>query len=124
MLLTLPSTHYLLLGSVLDITVASVAAGISATATVNFGVGTVATTTSALATGDIDHGALTAVSLTGGAGTARAVVATPAAFNNAADAIGDLYLNIGVDDADITATADVTFSGTFRAFGLDLTQEG
>lgn len=119
-LLTLPTMYYMLMGSYLEITVASVGGGIGATADVLFGVGTAVAVDSTLASAEIDHNVLNTITLSGGAGTGTTVSSVVMAyFNNLADAIGDIYLNIGVADADITATADVTFSGVYRAFGFE-----
>ena len=120
-LLTLPTMYYYQVGSYLEITIASVGGGIGATADVLFGIGTTATTTGTPSGGNIDHNLLNTITLSGGAGTGTTLSSIVIGqFNNLADAIGDLYLNIGVADADISATADVTFSGVFRSFGFEM----
>ncbi len=120
-LLTLPTMFYFMMGSYLEITVASVDAGIEADADVLFGVGTVVAVDSTLASAEIDHNVLNTITLSGGAGTGTTESAVVLAqFDNLADAIGDIYLNIGVADADISATADITFSGVFRMFGFEV----
>jgi len=120
-LLTLPPIYYQLTTAYMQISVESVGGGISATGDVSFGMGTGATSDASLASTEVDHAVVNTITLTGGAGAGTVTSAIVSAyFNNLADAIGDLYLNIGVPDADISATADVTFSGRIAIFGFEL----
>lgn len=118
-LLGSPQSDYVCLAGFLDVDVLSVGAGISASGTVTFGLGTAATTTGSIAGTSANLAAAAAVALTGGAGSATGRGPAAPTFVDIA-AAANIYLNVAVADADITADANVVFNATVRLFLLDL----
>lgn len=117
-LLANPNTYYMALAGFLDIEVKSVGAGINAAGAVVFGIGSAATTTASITGNNSNFAAAATVSLTGGAGTS--IVQGPPIPTFVTPTTPNIYLNIGVADANITADADVTFDLTARLFLLDM----
>lgn len=127
-LLTLPAADVLVMGVRLDLSSIVAAANIGATGDIKFGIGTVAIATDdTMATTDIDIMGQQDVTLVGSAGTltgASAGVGPPSATPVAVDGNAgtqQLFLNLGVADADSTDDSTVTISGTCTIQYLDLT---
>jgi hypothetical protein len=100
----------------------SVTGGISASGSVNFGIGSEATIQGGLSGAPADCIDDAIVSLTAGAGSASAGGPTIPNFRNGVAATENIYLNVGVLDADITADGDVTFDLVGRFYWLNLTR--
>ena len=118
-LLGSPQSDYVCLAGFLDVDVLSVSAGISASGTVTFGMGSVATGTGSITGNSANLAAAAAVALTAGAGSATGRGPSIPTFVDIA-AAANIYLNVGVADADISADANVIFNATIRLFLLDL----
>jgi len=118
-LMTLPATRIVLLGAFLDFTVNSVAAGITATAVVSFGLGTAATANATIDSNEISmlSGAGSFV-LSGGTNTGEA---TNPLLLTLFDAVTTtkVYLNIGVADAGISATSSMNVTAVARIIYFD-----
>lgn len=111
--------NYGCIGALLNISVESVGAGINAGGSVGFGMGTGAATTGSISGTAANLGASLNVTLSGGAGSGTSQ-GPPISTFVVAGTTPDIYLNIGVSDANISANAAVVFSGTCRLFLLDL----
>ena len=118
---TMPSSQYEIVGGILDVNVDSVAAGISATADVEFGVGSAAASVAPLAGTAINMNILNTITLTGGAGSGQTAGPAAPLFLDGKTST-DIYFNISVQDADISADAAVTFDAVIRLFVLDLSR--
>jgi len=118
-LFTPPATYILLLGSFLDLSITSCAAGIVQTGDMLTGIGTTQPADhTAMATTVIDWAALSTKTLVGGAGDDQVFLAAPAYFN--CKTTTSIYLSMALADADSTADAAIVFNLTFRFFWIDI----
>lgn len=109
---------YAVIMASLEVEVLSVGAGISASGAVSFGVGRNAATNASLSGATVDHCVVNTISLTGGAGGPQTVLGPPIPTTNTSPS--DIYFNIGVTDANISADAAVVFNATYRGFLLEM----
>lgn len=109
------------LAGFISVEVLSVGAGISATGPVLFGVGTSAAITGSLSGNAVNLSASCGVTLVAGAGSNRATgPAIPTYLDTWSATYDNFYFNVAVADANISATANVTFNATARFAWLDI----
>jgi len=119
--MTFPATHLLLMGALLDFTSVLAAATIVATGTVKFALGSVAEAANDTLDGTSgDYIASADCVLVAGAGTVKAASpATPVMINALAGTVTP-FLNIGVANADISASTIVTLTGAITLFYVEI----
>lgn len=124
-MLTLPASHIVLLGAFLDVTLTGDGVNIAADAAVDVGVGTAAEAANSTIDGtSADIIAKVDIALTDSVGTgdgAGLPSGTPVPLDATAGTV-KLYFNIGVPDADITASGTMAIAGTLRLIYLDISK--
>lgn len=117
-MLRLPPTRLVMVAAFIDFTINSIETGLL-DGSYPIAVGTAIADDSTPSGSQVNIIASTAITVSSGTGTIEQVNVFPTAHDAAAAAI-DLFLNIGVPDASITASADLNATGTFRFIYLDL----
>lgn len=124
-LVTLPSSDVLLIGALIDIAITGDGSGIASDAAVDIGVGTAAEAanstidgTSADIIGKIDAPLTSDEGVAAGPGPPSG---TPVVIDATGGSQG-IYLNLGVPDADISASGTIIVVGTIRLIYLDITK--
>lgn len=120
---TLPSSHIAVLGAMMDLTLTGDGVGIASDATCAVAMGTAAEAANDTLDGTSgDLIASTACALTDDVGTCDNGGPTNPLFRDATAGTAKYYLNLGVPDADISASGVITVVGTIHLFYIDLSQ--
>ena len=124
-LVTLAAAHLLFLGAYIDIAITGDGAGTAADAAVDIGVGTAAEAANSTIDGtSADIIDKIDAPLTASVGAAEGV-GLPSGTPVVVDATGGtqgIYLNIGIPDADISASGTMAVAGTVRLIYLDISK--